>query len=127
MTSSLRVVKSLFSARLSWILASIILIADLVLLLFSAISPYFPKGGGEGPPSGLLLMVLLLILASPLFLPIPFCLLVVRPRMREIYKDSRFLYSLPKQALLYIVAVLLYLLATGVLEGILSGGRLAPF
>jgi hypothetical protein len=112
---------------LSWILASIILMADLMLLIFSAASPYYTTSGGYyGPPTIVSIGLTLLLLSSPLILPIPLCLRVIRPRMREIYKDSKFLYSLPKQILLYIATALLYLLVVGVIEGLLFP-QLAPF
>lgn len=101
---------------LSWIYASIILAGDAVLLLLGnvpVIQEVFTRGQ---------LGILQAMLFLELIIPIPFCLFVIRPRMREVYKDSRFLYSLPKQALLYIVAVALYLLAIGVVEAILGVG-----
>jgi len=101
----------------SWILASIILTADLMLLLMAAI----PLKGAGGPPTLLTHVISALFILSPLYFSLLFCLFAVRPRMRETYKDSRFLHSLPKQALLYISAVGSYLLAIGVVEEILIG------
>jgi len=109
----------------SWIYASIMLVADLVVLIWAIMPSMFEVlekiVGPLGGPQATLLgnIVLGLILSSPLYVSILFCLFVIRPRMRETYKDSRFLYSLPKQALLYVAAVLLYFLATGLLEGVL--------
>lgn len=101
----------------SWIFASIILMADFVLLILGIFPIYIPRGPGTTP---LGMVIQGLILFSPLYFSI-FCLLVVRPRMREAYKDSKFLYSLPRQALTYIAAVLLYFFAIGLIEGILFG------
>jgi len=102
----------------SWIFASIILMADLILLLLGTV---IPRGYFGGPPSLLGNIMSAILITSPLYLSLLFCISVVRPLMREIYKDSKFLYSLPKQALLFIAAVLLYLLAVGLVESILFG------
>jgi hypothetical protein len=102
---------------LSWILASIILMADVVLLILATYRPVIPGG----PQATLFdLAISLLILASPLYVSALFCLFAVRPRMREIYKDSRFLYSFPQQILVYILAVGVYFLVTGLLEAFLG-------
>jgi len=102
----------------SWIFASIILMADLALLLLGTYQvTSLPVDLGHP----LTILASGLIIFSPLYFPLLFCLIVVRPRMRETYKDSRFLYSLPKQALLYVGAVLSYLLAAGIVEEILFG------
>jgi hypothetical protein len=78
---------------------------DLILLFFFSISPYYPK---EGPGPGALLPIFLIIFYSILYLSIIFYSHLIRPRMREFYKDSGFLKSLSKQALLYIVVALFY-------------------
>jgi hypothetical protein len=81
--------------------------------------PIFPFGEG-GPPLSVLLVLLFcysLIVVFPLFLSF----FVIRPRMREIYKNSKFLHNLPKQVLLFLAAVLLFLIAVGLLENILLG------
>jgi len=49
-----------------------------------------------------------LIIFSPSYFSIFFYFFVVQPRMRDTCKDSKFLYSLPHQALIYISAVLLF-------------------
>ena len=86
----------------SWILAFMVLIEDLVLFLFSSISPYFP--GGEGP--GALLPILILIFTSPLYLSIILFIRVIRHRLMEIYKeDATFLNRPFESSFLYIWAV----------------------
>lgn len=84
----------------SWILAFMVLIEDLVLLLFSSISPYLPKEGGPGA----LLPLLILIFTSPLYLSIILFVRVIRHRLMEIYEDSTFLKSLFESSFLYIWA-----------------------
>jgi len=105
----------------AWIYASFILTADIELLLLGTIMPL--RRAGAQPflaPGPLLTIFNLLFVASwPLIIPIIFCLFVIRPRFRELYKDSKFLYSLPRQALLYVLALTTYLLSIGVLEGAL--------
>jgi len=105
----------------AWIYASFILTADIELLLLGTIMPL--RRAGAQPflaPGPLLTIFNLLFVASwPLIIPIIFCLFVIRPRFRELYKDSKFLYSLPRQALLYILALTTYLLSIGALEGAL--------
>lgn len=102
----------------SWVLALLILFYLLVFMLLSFISP-----GGPIEPSGPtqenlpLFMILMLLIISPVFLsPIIFHQ-VVRPRLKGIYQGSKFLTSLSQEALVYILAVLLYFLATGAIEG----------
>jgi len=98
---------------LSWIFASIILAADILIFLTGTVPPIseaFKQG-----QFGMLQVVLFL----ELVIPIPFCYLVIRPRFREVYEKSKFLYSLPKQILIYIVAVILYLLSIGFLDVVL--------
>jgi len=110
----------------SWIYASIMLVADLVILIFSSNPAKFKALPAPAGPYATTLgaIILGLILSSPLYFSIFFCLFVIRPRMRERYKDSRFLYSLPKQALLYIAAVLLYLLAIGAFDALIFGAEI---
>lgn len=93
---------------LSWILAFIILIADLTLLFFAFISPHLPtpEEAPDGP--GPLLPVLLLVFYAPAYLSVLLNYYVIRPRMMEIYKDSQFLKNQWDQALLSIGAVVLY-------------------
>ena len=97
---------------LSWILASIMLLYNLAFILLASYGPdpATLTGPGENLPQW---MAMVRILLSPLYLTPPFCLFVIRPRMREIYKNSKWLHSLEKQVLLYIVAVLVYFLANG--------------
>jgi hypothetical protein len=100
---------------LSWILASIILLADVVLLTLAIYNPVFPGVGG--PQITLLgLVITALILLSPLYFSLLFCFFVIRPRMRELHKDSAFLYSLPRQTFVYLAGVFLFLLTTGIIE-----------
>jgi hypothetical protein len=110
---------------LSWVLASIVLVVDLVILgPFTIIRAYFPPTFWStwkpelGPPV-FIIVTALLSYSFMIIFPLSFSFLIVRPRMREIYKDSRFLYSLRKQIFLFIAAVLLYLLAIGGLETII--------
>lgn len=106
---------------LSWILAFIILLYLLVFLILSFIRPGGPtENGGPTRENLPLFVILMLSLVSPLFLSPLFFLRAVRPRMREIYKDSELLRSLSKEVLLWIVAVALYLLATGTIENLVS-------
>jgi len=111
----------------SWISASIILIVDLLLLgVFTIIHAYYPPAfwstwiPEEGPPIVIVVTALFSYSLLVIF-PLLFSFFVVRPRMREIYKDSKFLHSIPKQVLLFIMAVLFYLLLVGLLENILLG------
>ena len=111
----------------SWILASIILIVDLVLLgPFTIVRAYYPPSFWStweplaGPPFAVVVTGLLSYSLLVLF-PLLFSFLVVRPRMKESYKDSKLLDSLPKQVLLFIAALLLYLLAIGFLETVFLG------
>jgi hypothetical protein len=99
---------------LSWVLATILMIADIVFIILGTygLDPNTLTGPGE---NFLQWIIYVLLILSPFYLAPPFCLFGVRPRMREIHKNSKFLYSLPKQALLYIIAVLLYLTASGVI------------
>ena len=102
---------------LCWVLATIILIADVVLLLMAVYRPVFP-GGSNVTLGGL--TVTILVLTSPLYISALLSFFVIRPRMRDIYPTSNFLYNFPKQVLLYLTAVLLYLLAAGIVEAILG-------
>ena len=104
---------------LSWIFASILFMTDLVLLLLTIYPVRIPGGPRAGP---LDVAIQALVLSSPLYFSLLFCLFVIRPRMREIYKDAKFLYSLSQQALLYVAAVVLYLFALGVFEAIIFSG-----
>jgi len=103
---------------LSWIYAFIILASDIVLLLFGTV-PTLRSALGRGQ-----LGILQTTLPLQLAIPIPLALFVIRPRMREVYKDSTFLYSLLKQAIVYLLAVTLYLLAIGFIENLMG---LPPF
>jgi len=93
---------------ISWILAFTILIADLTLLSFSLMSPYFPTAEERPSGPGALLPALYLIFYAPAYLPIIFSNYVIRPRMKETYRDSRFLNNPWGQALLYIGAFVYY-------------------
>ena len=102
---------------LSWILASIIMFYQLIIL-FAGI--YFSGATGVQPQENPLgFIVALLILVSPLFLSPILYVSAIRPRLREIHKDSKFLVNTSQQVLLYIVAVLLNFLANGVIESAL--------
>jgi len=106
----------------AWIYASFILTAD-IMLLGGTVIPLRrlagqPSPGGTGSPLHIIVSLLFLF-SPPLVVPILFCLFVIRPRFRELYKDSKFLYSLPRQALLYILALITYILSIGVIEGAL--------
>jgi len=106
----------------AWIYASFVLTADIMLLLMGTVRIRLPGTQFKLPAPGSPLHTIfnLLFVASwPLVVPIIFCLFVIRPRLREAYPDSKFLYSLPRQALLYILALTTYLLSIGVLEGAL--------
>ena len=95
---------------LSWIFASIILVTDVLMFLVGTVPPitelFVQRRFG----------ILQTLIPLELVLPIPFCSFVIRPRLREAYKESKFLYSLPKQILIYIIAVILYLLSIGLLD-----------
>jgi len=107
----------------SWIYASLILVTDLAILVFS-IYPTLLKALFKGPKAAPIDVIASgLVLFSPFYFSLFFCLFVIRPRMRETYKDSKFLYSLPKQALLFIAAVLLYLFAIGGIEELIFGAE----
>ena len=93
---------------LSWILAFIILVADLTLLFFSFISPYIPTAEEAPSGPGALLPVLILVYYAPAYLSVLFSHYVIRPRMMEIYKDSQFLKNRWTLALLYVGTVVLY-------------------
>lgn len=95
---------------LSWIFASIILAADIVIFLTGTVPPI-----NEAFVQGKFGM-LQTILPLELIVPIPFCYFVIRPRLEETHRESKFLSSLPKQTLIYIVAVILYLLSIGFLD-----------
>lgn len=107
----------------SWTFASLILIVDLVMFgPLPVIRSYFPvypfvEGGPPITVVGILLVCYSLVVIFPLFLSF----FVIRPRMREIYKDSKFLNNTMKQVLLFLAAVLLFLIAVGLLENILLG------
>lgn len=103
---------------LSWIYAFIILAADIVMLLFGSVR-FLRAILGRGQVG-----MLQTTLPLEILIPIPLSLFVIRPRMREVYKNSKFLFSFPKQVLTYFIAVALYLLATGVIEMIIG---LPPF
>ena len=91
--------------------------ADVVLLI---IGTFHPNIGG-GPNATILeLAIGFSILLSPLYFSLLFCLFVIRPRMREAYQESKFLHNFPMQILVYIAAVFLYFLSTGLLEGLLG-------
>jgi len=106
----------------AWIYASFILTADIMLLGGTVI----PLRRAAAQPSPLapgsplqIIVSLLFLFSPPIVVPILFCFFIIRPRFRELYKDSKFLYSLPRQALLYILALATYVLSIGVLEGAL--------
>ena len=105
----------------SWIYASLMLIADIMLLLMGTVRIQLPGAQFKPEPSSPLQIISTLLFAflPPIVFPVLFCLFVVRPRFRELYKDSKFLYSFPQQVLLYILALATYLLSIGILEGIL--------
>lgn len=107
----------------SWTFASLILIVDLVMFgpipVVRSYFPIFPFGEG-GPPLSVLLILWLcysVIIIFPLFLSF----FIIRPRMREIYGNSKFLHNTGKQVLLFLAAVLLFFIAVGLLENILLG------
>lgn len=93
---------------LSWILAFIILVADLTLLFFAFISPHIPTPEEAPGGPGALLPVLLLVFYAPAYVSVLLNAYVIRPRMMEIYKDSQFLKNQWGQALLYIGTAVLY-------------------
>lgn len=99
---------------LSWMFASIIMIADIAFILLATYGPdpATHAGPGENFPQWI---TMILIILSPYYLTPFFYSFAIRPRMREIYKNSEFLHSQSKQALLYAVTVLSYLLSTGIL------------
>jgi len=105
----------------AWIYASFMLTADIMLLLMGTVR--IPLAGVQfkpAPGSPLqIVSTLLFAVFPPIVFPILFCFFVIRPRFRELYKDSKFLYSLQQQALLYIIALTTYLISIGILEGIL--------
>lgn len=103
---------------LAWIFAAITLLFDVVLIVLASYKPGPPSPEGGGP---LLNTLGQIILFSPVYLAPFFYFFIIRPRMRKIYKNSKFLYSLPKQILLYIVTVILYFLANGLLINRLLG------
>jgi len=97
---------------LSWIYASAILAIDFVALLFGSV-PIVQE------MSRIVMPVYQFFVLTPglaILFPLIFYIFLVRPRMRELYKDSRIFHSFSKQALLYIVAIALLLLALGVVE-----------
>ena len=106
----------------AWIYASFILTADIMLLLHGTVIPLrhaaVPGHPAPGSPWHTMFNLLFLFL-PPIVVPIMFCLFVVRPRLREVYPDSKFLYSLLQQALLYIIALKICLLSIGAMEGAL--------
>lgn len=117
---------------LSWILASIILMVDIFLLLWGVFRSFFypwdyPLPEAPFPQGGYTLSETLIgyvLMGSAfltLFLPVPFYFFVIRPKMRQIYKDSRFARARAKQVLLFLVGVLLYVLAMGLIDLILVG------
>jgi hypothetical protein len=113
----------------SWTLASIILIVDLVLIgPLTIVRAYFPATfwstwtPEEGPPMPIPIIGFLSYCLIVIF-PILLSFFAIRPRMREIYKDSKFLRNLSKQVLLFLAAVLLYLLVTGFIEIIILGAN----
>ena len=95
---------------LSWIFASIILVTDILMFLVGTVPPitevFVQRRFG----------ILQTLIPLELVIPIPFCSFVIRPRLREVYKESKFLYSLPRQILIYVIAVILYLLSIGLLD-----------
>ncbi|MDH5734282.1 MAG: hypothetical protein OEY88_10970 [Candidatus Bathyarchaeota archaeon] len=94
----------------SWIFASIILAADVVIFLTGTVPPIneaFVQGRFG---------IFQTVLPLELIVPIPFCYFVIRPRLREMHKESKFLSSLLRQTLIYIVAVILYILSIGFLD-----------
>lgn len=99
---------------LSWLFASIIMIMDIAFIVRAAYGPdpATLTGPGENFPQWI---TMVLVILSPFYLTLIFYFSVIRLRLREIYKDSKLLHSLPKQALLYMLAILLYLVATGAL------------
>ena len=107
----------------SWTFASLILIVDLVMFgpipVVRSYFPIYPFAEG-GPPAMVLVTIWIcysLVVIFPLFLSFS----VIRPRMREIYGNSKFLHNTGKQVLLFLTAVLLFFIAVGLLENILLG------
>lgn len=101
---------------LSWTFASIVLAGDIALLLFGSVP--LLRALFAGGQLGLLQAVVFL----EVFIPIPFCLFIIRPKLRESYPDSKLLRSLPLLIILYVLAVILYVLSVGVVEVLLGIG-----
>ena len=102
---------------LSWMYASLILAADIVLLLMGSvptIENLFEQGAG----------ILQATVLLELIIAAPFYAFVIRPRMRKLYADAGPANNLATQALFAIVAVGLYLLAVGFVELVLGA---SPF
>ena len=97
----------------SWIFAFIILLYLLVFHVLSFTRPGGPPENGDPQHPLSNFVAVFLILGSPLYLSPLLFHRVVRPKMREIYQDSKFLSSLSQEVLTYIAAVLLYFFATG--------------
>ena len=105
-----------FWKSLSWIYASLILAADIVFLLVGSVPVIQQMFSRQ--EVGILQSTILL----ELIIAVPFYLFVIRPRMREVYEDSRLVRSLPAQVLLGILGFSLYILAVGFVEQILGVG-----
>lgn len=94
---------------LSWMYASLILAADIVLLLMGSvpsIQDLFEQGAG----------ILQATVLLELVIAAPFYAFVIRPRMRRVYEDAGPANNPVTQTFLAVVAVALYLLAVGFVE-----------
>ena len=107
-----------FWRSLSWMYASLILAADIVLLLMGSV-PLIQRAY-EAQEVGVLQSTVML----ELVMAVPFYLLVIRPRMREVYEESKLVRSLAGQLLVALLGVVLYVVAVGFVE---AGLGVGPF